>query len=386
MGAYLDYNATAPPDPAVRGEVAECLAEGWGNPSSVHGWGRRARSRLETARERVAALAGCSPREVSFTGGATEANNAVLKGFAWQDGGARTLLVGATEHPSVRETARYLAGRGFPVAEVAVDGEGRVTPAALREALEAHGPVGLVSVMWANNETGVLQPVAELAAVCAEYGIPLHTDAVQAAGKMPVDFAGSGAAAMSLSAHKIGGPQGVGALIRDARRLPVDPFLHGGGHERERRAGTENVAGILGFGVAAGLARERLEAAGAHARGLRDRLEDGLRGAGVGVEVVGDAAERLPNTSCLLLPDVEAETLLMNLDLSGFAVSSGSACASGSLEPSPVLLAMGIPSNRARGSLRVSTGWATTAGEVEAFLETLVPQVRRLQDRAVHSA
>ncbi|MFP4559996.1 MAG: cysteine desulfurase family protein [Thiohalorhabdus sp.] len=386
MTAYLDHNATTPPDPAVREAVADGLAAGWGNPSSVHAWGRRARARLEDARERVAALAGCAPREVTFTGGATEANNAVLKGFAAREGGARTLLVGATEHPSVLETARYLRERSQPVAEVPVDGAGRVTPEALRGALEANRPVGLVSVMWANNETGTLQPIAELAAVCTEHGVPLHTDAVQAAGKVPLDFAVSGAAAMSLSAHKIGGPPGVGALVRDARRLPLDPLLHGGGHERERRAGTENLAGIAGFGKAAELARERLAGFPGRVGGLRDRLEADLRASGVAVEVVSEAAERLPNTSCLLFPGVEAETLLMNLDLAGFAVSSGSACASGSLEPSPVLLAMDIPPERARSSLRVSMGWTTSQAEVEELLGALVPLVRRLQERTTHPA
>jgi len=272
------------------------------------------------------------------------------------------------------------------VGEIPVDAAGRITPEALEAALREHAPVGLVSVMWANNETGTLQPVAELASVCGEYGVPLHTDAVQAAGKVALDFRASGAAAMSLSAHKIHGPQGVGALIRDSRRLPLDPYLYGGGHERGRRAGTENVAGIAGFGVAASRARERLAEAGSHAAALRGRLEAALRDAGIDLEIVAEDAERLPNTSCLLFPGVEAETLLMNLDLAGFAVSSGSACASGSLEPSPALLAMGIAPERARSALRVSVGGPTTAAEVDGFLEELVPLVRRLRARAARSA
>ena len=381
MSVYLDYNATTPLDPAVREAMEAAVGERWGSPQSPHQWGRRARATVEEARGRVAELVGCEPRQVSFTAGATEANNAVLKGRVL--GGNRgTLLVGATEHPSVGETARYLGERGYPVAEVATDGQGRITPEALRQALEDHAPVDLVSVMWANNETGTVQPVAELAAVCAEYGVPLHSDAAQAAGKVPVDFAGSGAAALTLSGHKLYGPQGVGALVRDPERLDLDPLLHGGGHERGRRAGTENVAGIAGLGRAAELAAGRLEAAAAHTRRLRDRLEHRLAEAGLEAEVVGAGAERLPNTVCLLFAGVDAQTLLMGLDMAGFGVSSGSACSSGSLEPSPALLAMGIAPERARSAIRVSLGWPTTEAEVEAFLEVLVPEVCRLRERA----
>ncbi len=381
MSAYLDYNATTPLDPAVREVMAAAWSEAWGSPSSPHQWGRRARTAVEEARERVAALVGCDPRQVTFTGGATEANNTVLKGRAARDG-TGTILVGATEHPSVAETARYLARQGHAVAEVPVDAGGRVTPAALAAALEANHPVALVSVMWSNNETGTVQPVAELAAVCADHGVPLHTDAAQAAGKLAVDFAGSGAAALTLSAHKFHGPQGVGALVRDPERLPVDPLLFGGHHERDRRPGTENVAGIVGLGKAAELAAARRAEHAAHTAALRDRLEAAVAGADIGAEVVAADTERLPNTACLLFAGISAETLLMSLDLAGLAVSSGSACASGSLEPSPVLQAMGIPAERARSALRVSLGGPTTEAELEAFLETLVPEVRRLRQRA----
>ncbi|HKJ72184.1 MAG TPA: cysteine desulfurase family protein [Gammaproteobacteria bacterium] len=378
MDLYLDYNATVPPHPEVREVMDAAARERWGNPQSVHAWGRRARAVVEDAREQVAALVGCAPRQVTFTSGATEANNTVLKGRALAEPDA-TILVGAGEHSSVRVPARYLRELGFDTAEIPVDGDGLVAPAALERALRQHAPVSLVSVMWANNETGTLQPIAELAAVCAEHGVPLHSDAVQAAGKVPVDW-GAGVAALSLSAHKLGGPQGVGALVRDDEVLALDPLLHGGGHERDRRAGTENVAGIAGFGRAAELARRDREAHAAHTRALRNRLEARLSGGPAGAEAVSAGAERLPNTSCLLLPGVAAETLLMRLDLEGIAVSSGSACASGGLQPSAPLLAMGYDRAQAASAIRVSLGAATTADETERFagrLEALAEQLRQ---------
>lgn len=380
MGLYFDYNATVPPHPEVR-EVMDAVArERWGNPQSAHAWGRRARAVVEDAREQVAALVGCEPRQVTFTSGATEANNWVLKGRALASNPRGAFLVGATEHASVRRPAAYLAERGVPAGEIPVDDQGRIRPEALRQALERHHPVDLVSVMWANNETGTLQPVAELAAVCAGAGVPMHTDAVQAAGKVAV-ACGGGIAALSLSAHKLGGAQGVGALVRDPEALALDPLLHGGSHERDRRAGTENVAGIAGFGCAARLARERWESAAAHTRTLRDRLEERLVQGPCKARVVGGAAERLPNTSCLRLPGVEAETLLMNLDLEGIAVSSGSACASGGLQPSPVLQAMGYAPEEARGAVRVSLGADTAPEDVAHLAERLEAIVGRLRDR-----
>lgn len=380
MSLYLDHNATIPPRPEVLEAMAAVGRDRWGSPQSVHAWGRRARAVVEDAREQVAALVGCEPRQVTFTSGATEANNTVIKGRALFDG-AGALLVGATEHASVRQPARYLRERGVPGTEIPADREGRITPEALDRTLQGNGPVALVSVMWANNETGTVQPVAELAAVCARHGVPLHSDAVQAAGKLAVDFPESGAAALSLSAHKIGGPQGVGALVRDPEALPLDPLLHGGGHERDRRAGTENVAGIAGFGRAAELARRERQALAEHTRALRDRLEDRLARENGPAEVVSAAAERLPNTTCLVLPGVEAETLLMNLDLAGIAVSSGSACASGGLQPSAVLQAMGYSAERARSELRVSLGAASTAEDVDHFVRCLTETVGRLARR-----
>lgn len=380
MDLYLDHNATIPPRPEVLEAMAEVGRDHWGNPQSVHGWGRRARAVVEEAREQVGALVGCEPRQVTFTSGATEANNTVMKGRALS-GGFGAVLVGATEHASVRQPVQHLVERGVPATDVPADGEGRITPGALDRALRASGPAALVSVMWANNETGTVQPVADLAAVCAEHGVPFHSDAVQAAGKLAVDFPESGTTALSLSAHKIGGPQGVGALVRDSEALPLEPLLHGGGHERDRRAGTENVAGIAGFGRAAELARRERQALAEHTRALRDRLEDRLARESVPAEVVSAAAERLPNTTCLVLPGVEAETLLMNLDLAGIAVSSGSACASGGLQPSAVLQAMGYSAERARSELRVSLGAANTAEDVDHFVQCLTDTVERLGRR-----
>ena len=376
MTLYLDHNATVPPRSEVLETMAGVSRESWGNPQSVHGWGRRARTVVEDAREQVAALVGCEPRQVTFTSGATEANNTVIKGRALFDGAA--VLVGATEHSSVRQTARYLRERGAAGGEVPADGEGRITPEALDRALRAADSVALASVMWANNETGTVQPIDELATVCADHGVPLHSDAVQAAGKLALDFPTSGVAAMSLSAHKIGGPQGVGALIRDPEALPIDPLLHGGSHERDRRAGTENVAGIAGFGRAAELALGERQTFADHTRALRDRLESQLGRESPSVEVASTGAERLPNTSCLLVPGVEAETLLMNLDLEGIAVSSGSACASGGLRPSAALQAMGYSDEKARSELRVSLGDSHTDEDVDRFVHRLTETLERL--------
>ena len=381
MALYLDYNATTPLDSEVAETMARCSEAQWGNPHSLHAWGRRARAAVEDAREQVADLVGCDRRWITFTSGATEANNTVLQGWAVADGGQNALLVGGGEHPSVRETARALGERGVRTAEIPVDGNGVVTPEALAETLATQAPVGLVSVMMANNETGAVQPVHELAAVCAEHGVALHSDAVQAAGRLPLDMARSGVAAMSLSAHKIYGPQGVGALVRDPERLPIAPLLHGGGHERGRRAGTENVAGIVGFGVAADQARHQRGPEARRLTALRERLEMGLAESGLAVTIVARGAERLPNTTCLLLPGAEAETLLMNLDLEDIAVSSGSACASGSLAPSEALLAMGIPAEQARSALRVSLGRPTSGADVDHFVQRLAVVAGRLQKR-----
>lgn len=353
---YLDYNATAPVKPAVAEAMAEALLAP-GNPSSVHGFGRAARKRVEDARERIAALVDCAPAELIFTAGGTEANNTALKGA-----GRRAIVASAIEHPAVLRAAEARAGT---LVLLPVDAEGRVDMAALDGALAAHGPDALVSVMLANNETGVIQPVAEIAARARAAGALVHCDAVQAPGRIPLSFAALGVDMMSLSAHKFAGPKGIGALVVRAG-LDVAPLVHGGGQERGRRGGTENGAGIVGFGAAAALAREDLARAGEIAA-LRDRLEARLRETEPAVRVFSAGAARLPNTSCVTMPGVQSETQVMGLDLAGAAVSAGSACSSGKVEPSHVLRALGAPDEVGGCAIRVSLGWATTEREIDRF-------------------
>ncbi len=367
MQVYLDCNATTPPDERVLQAMHDCLAAHWGNPSSLHQAGRAARADLDRAREQVAALVGVHPSQVVFTSGGTEANNLALWSFCARAETPGVLAVSAIEHPSLLEPARAWAARGWRLVELPVDGEGRLDMAALDEALAAG--VGLVSVMAANNETGVLQDIPAIAGRVRSAGAVLHTDAVQMAGKLPLDFAALGAQMMSLSAHKIHGPKGVGALILD-KALEFTPMLVGGGQERGRRAGTENVAGIVGFGVAAELAAQELEDRSARLRKLRDYLESRLAEL-PGVVVFGQGAERLPNTVQLALPGIEGEALLMQLDREGIAVSSGSACSSGSREPSHVLMAMGIEETLARGAIRVSLGRHNSMADIDRLIEVL---------------
>jgi cysteine desulfurase len=375
MPLYLDHNATTRLDERVVEAMMPYLREHHGNPSSVHRYGRMARAAVDRAREQVAELAGASPAQVLFTGGGTESNNLAIKGVARAAREPGRILIGATEHPSVARSADSLAKHGWRIDRLAVDAEGRVDTERYRAALR--GGAALVSVMTANNETGVLQDISVLSAVAAEARIPFHTDAVQAVGKIGVDFVGSGAQLMSLSAHKICGPKGVGALVVDAS-IELEPLCHGGGQEKGARSGTENVAGIVGFGMAAVLAGERLAA---HAKGmrlLRDRLEAGLRDV-EGAVIFSAGADRLPNTTSFAVDGVEGETLLMALDRAGMAVSSGSACGSGRSEPNPVLVAMGVEADRARGSIRVSFGKGNTPEDVDAFLAALAGQLRRVR-------
>ncbi|HXG27849.1 MAG TPA: cysteine desulfurase family protein, partial [Nevskiales bacterium] len=339
MPVYFDHNATAPLDPRVLEAMLPYLADAaYGNPSSVHRYGRAARQALDTARAQVAALVGAEASQLTFTSGGTEANNLALKGYAARHPGRR-MLVSAIEHACIVEPAQALARQGVSVEWIPVDARGQVDLAAL-ETLLARGNVGLVAVMYANNETGVVQDIPALAARVRAAGGVLHCDAVQAAGKLPLDFRACGAHSLTLSAHKIYGPRGVGALLLD-KTLELEPLLHGGGQEKGLRGGTENLAAIVGFGKAAELAATELAQRAAHTRALRERLEAGLR-ALPGVVIFGDGAERLPNTVQFGTPGFESETLLMALDRKGIAVSSGSACHSGKTEPSHVLLAMGV--------------------------------------------
>jgi len=369
--AYLDWNATAPLRPEARAAMLAALASA-GNPSSIHAEGRAARAVVEEARRQVAALVGAEPRNVFFTSGGTEANIMALTP-ALANGGDRLprdrLLVSAVEHPSVR------CGGRFPTAaveEVAVGTDGRLDLAALEQRLDALGRAGarpLVSLMLANNETGVIQPVAEAAALVHVAGGLLHVDAVQAAGKIPCDIAALGADLMTLSAHKLGGPKGVGALIRRGEALHLaDPLIRGGGQERGARAGTENVAGIAGFGAAAADAGIALDQEHPRIAGLRAQLETGVKSISPTAVVFGAPVARLPNTTLFAVPGVRAETALIALDLDGIAVSSGSACSSGKVAASHVLAAMGVAPSLAAGAIRVSLGFSNTEEDVNSFL------------------
>ena len=357
---YMDHNATT----AVRPEAPEAVALALavtGNPSSVHGSGRTARRLVEDARDAVAALVGAEPAAVVFTSGGTEANNLALRGA-----GRARVLCSSVEHTSVLSVMDGIV-------EIPVDGDGVVDLGALETLLAGEDEPALVSVMLANNETGVLQPVADVAALAHEHGALVHCDAVQAAGKMAIDLGALGCDLMSLSAHKIGGPAGVGALVIAggvANDWPLSPVFRGGGQERGRRAGTENVPGIAGFGAAARAAREGV-ADFARLGGWRERIEDRLR-EHAGSHVYGLSAPRLANTSCLTMPGVEAETQVIQFDLAGVAVSAGAACSSGKVEASHVLAAMGAGAEEAATAIRVSLGWNTTEDDVEKFVEAWI--------------
>jgi cysteine desulfurase len=366
MPVYLDHNATAPLDPAVLAAMLPYLERFHGNASSAHAAGRAARAAIERAREQVAALAGARPAQVIFTGSGTEANNLALKGIAATlPPGA--LAVSAIEHSSVLAPARALEAAGWRPRLVDPDGEGRIDPEAFAAVI---GPdTRLASVMAANNETGVIQDIAALARCAQSRGVLFHSDAIQAAGRIPLDMTSQGIHLMSLAAHKIGGPKGVGALIVDAG-VDVEPLLHGGGQERGRRSGTENVAGIVGFGVAAERAASGIAGRGERLRALRDRLEGRLSRL-PGVAIFGAAAERLPNTTFFASAGLDGQTLVLMLDRAGFEVGSGSACGSARAEPSHVLLAMGVERDLAQGAVRVSLGAGNTEREVDAFAATL---------------
>jgi cysteine desulfurase len=373
--SYLDYNATAPIRDEVREAVAEALALP-GNPSSVHAEGRAARSAVETAREKVAALVGARPEDVVFTSGATEANALAL---APRDGETWRCYVSAVEHPSALCGGRF-APRDVTRFPVTADGIANLESLAeqLRES-KASGEKPFVALMAANNETGAIQPVAETARIVHDAGGILHTDAVQAAGRIELDIAALGADLLSLSAHKIGGPKGIGALVL-GQGATVEPLMKGGSQERRRRAGTENVAGIVGFGVAAELALADLAKAVEITR-LRDELERGALALAPGAVVLSGNVARLPNTACLAVPGVKAETLVIGLDLAGVAVSSGSACSSGKVEASHVLAAMGVADELRQGAIRVSLGFGTVNADIYSFLKALGELIGRLRPR-----
>jgi len=368
---YLDWNASAPLRPAG-GEAVRAALKLCGNPSSVHGEGRAARRLIEQAREEVAALVGADARNVVFTSGGTEANALALSPTIERgaDKAPRDrLLVSEIEHPSVLGGGRFAPSA---VERIPVTSNGAVDVVKLERRLGEldHGSSRpLVSVMAANNETGVIQPVVRASEIVHRHGGLLHVDAVQAAGRMPLNIHELGADLLTLSAHKIGGAKGAGALIkRDEALHFTEPLIRGGGQERGARAGTENVAAIGAFGAAAAECRRSLAAETAHMAALRDRLEAGLRASTAEAVIFGSQAERLPNTTLVAMPGGKAETLVIGFDLDGVAVSSGSACSSGKVAPSHVLAAMGVPSELARGAIRVSLGPATTEDEIDRFL------------------
>lgn len=362
---YLDYNASALVRPEVRQVMTDALADN-GNPSAVHAAGRRARARIETARAEVAALVGANPASVVFSSGGTESNaQAIASAIA---AGCERLIVGATEHPCVAETARV---SGKPVEVLPVDANGVVDLAVLQRLLSA-GPRACVAIHQANNESGVIQPIAEAAAMVREAGGWLHVDVVQAAGKIPVNIDSLGAHSIALSAHKLGGPQGVGALVL-AEGVNPAKWMQGAGQERGMRGGTENVPGIAGFGVAATLSKAEVESGEDH-RAWRDAAAERVKAAGA--MVIGEGVDRLPNTLFMVAPEWPSQQQLILLDLNGVMVSAGSACSSGKVKPSPALTAMGM-GELSQGMLRVSGGWGTTEEDWNRFAEVWTAEYAR---------
>ncbi len=373
MRIYFDHNATTPVDASVVAVMGRVLAEDFGNASSVHHFGQRAKAILDDSRSSVAALIGAEPSEIVFTSGGTESDNFALRGVAdaLEPTGRRHLIASAIEHEAVLTTLKALARRGWTVTLLPVDATGIVSPEALRDALTDE--TALVSVMHANNEIGTIQPIAELARLAHARGAVFHTDAVQSVGKVPVGVGTLGADLLSLSAHKFNGPKGVGVLwIKRGTR--VTAILTGGKHERSRRAGTENVPAIAGLGTAARLAASKLDADAVRLGALRDSLEQQILASVAGTTVNGARDARVPNTTNISVDGIEAESLLIALDLEGIAVSTGSACSSGTLEPSHVLRAMGLPTPRTQNSIRMSLGAGNTPEDV-AFVAGRFPAV-----------
>jgi cysteine desulfurase len=388
MRVYFDYNATTPLSPEVAAAVATASSDLFGNASSVHHFGQQAKAALDEARSSVAALLHADPSEIVFTSGGTEADNFAIRGAAeaLEPTGRRHLVASAIEHEAVLNTLKALARRGWTTTLVPVDQSGIVSPDRVREAVTRE--TALVSVMHANNEIGTIQPIAEISAIARGCGALMHTDAVQTAGKIPVDVRGLGVDLLAISAHKFNGPKGAGALFvkRGTRMLPV---MTGGKHERNRRAGTENVPALVGMGVAASQAAAKMETEAKRVSLLRDRLEKGILAAVPGTVVNGSLEARVPNTTNISFDRVEAESLLIALDLEGIAVSTGSACSSGTLEPSHVLRAMGFAAHRTQNSLRFSLGLFSTEAEVDrviAVLPGLVDKLRSLSKKTTAAA
>jgi cysteine desulfurase len=383
---YLDHAATTPMHPAAIEAMTAALAT-VGNASSLHTAGRAARRRMEESRETIAAELGARPSEVIFTGGGTESDNLAVKGIYWSrrdaDPGRRRIVTTAVEHHAVLDSVNWLAEHeGAEVTWLPTGADGSVSPAALRDVLYGADDVALVSTMWANNEVGTVMPIAELAAVAAEFDVPIHSDAVQAVGQLPVDFAASGLSAMSVTAHKFGGPPGVGALLlrRDANCVPL---IHGGGQERDIRSGTPDVAGVVGMAAAVRIAVDSLDVKSARLRNLRDRLIDGVLAEIDDTHLNGAPEARLPGNAHFTFAGCEGDALLMLLDANEIECSTGSACTAGVAQPSHVLIAMGTDPNAARGSLRLSLGHTSVDADVDAALRVLPGAVSRARQAAL---
>jgi cysteine desulfurase len=382
---YLDHNATTPVHPIVLEAMLPYLGSEFGNPSSAHHFGQRASQAIEGAREVVAALIGARSSEIVFTSGGTEADNAAILGVVGhaqrtqKQSGQSPLhvITTAIEHDAVLNACRALEARGVSVTYVPAERDGIVSLDPIRSALRPE--TALISVMHANNEIGTLQSIEQIGQIAAEADIPFHTDAVQSAGKIAIDVNRFGVDLLSLSAHKFYGPKGVGALFV-RKGVEIDPLLYGGGNERGRRAGTENVAAIVGLGKACELARRDMAEASAHLCELRNRLEEGLLARIHGARINGDPARRVPNTSSLMLLGVDSESLVIALDLAGLACSAGAACSSGAVDPSHVLTAIGLAAAEARASLRFSVGRANTREEIDKALELIPAAVTRQRD------
>jgi cysteine desulfurase len=378
MRIYLDHNATTPVDPVAAQAMIGALQDLFGNASSVHYYGQRAKAAIDAARSAVGALIGAEPSEVVFTSGGTEADNFAIRGVAeaLEVTGRKHLITCGIEHEAVLNTFKALAKRGWKTTVLPLDPSGIVVPERLREAMT--DDTALVSIMHANNEIGTIQPIADLAALAHGRGALFHTDAVQSTGKIPVSVRALGVDLLAMSAHKFYGPKGVGALWVK-RGVRLSPFLSGGKQERNRRAGTENVPGVVGMGVAAQRAMQKMDVEAARLSALRDRLETGILAAVPNTEVNGARDTRVPNTTNISFDRIEAESLLIALDLEGVAVSTGSACSSGTLEPSHVLKAMNLSSHRAQNSIRFSLGAANTEEQVDHVISILPKIVTKLR-------
>lgn len=372
---YLDHNASTPVHPEVVAEMLPYFGEVFGNPSSVHAFGREAREGMDRARERVARFLRVRDDEIVFTSGGTESDNFAVKGLAWARGRGH-LITSRIEHHAVLRTCQALEGQGFEVTYLPVDEYGMVDPDDVKRAIRPDTVA--ISIMHANSEVGTIQPIAEIGALARQHRVPFHVDAVQTFGKVPLDVDACGIDLLSCSGHKIYGPKGVAALYirRGTKMVSVQ---HGGEHERRRRAGTENVAGIVGFGKAVEIrARDMAEEAG-RVGSLRDRLWEGIRARVPEVRLNGHPVHRLPGTANVCFRHVESESIVLGLDLKGIAVSAGSACTSGNVEPSYVLLAMGVPVEWAMGAVRCSLGRSTTAEDVDYVIDCVEPIVRKLR-------